>query len=328
MMKEGLAFCTHWIVKEVGVGQAYAILKLGLIGPSELCGFRDIEEFAGCAIGAGGVPVDSTFVAYDLSYKFCESLDGEFLACASIDGLVTAVVVHKEHTQVSKVVDIKELSERGAITPAGDFLESRDLCFMESAYESRQDMAVLWMIVIVGAIEVGRHHGDKVGAVLTVEELAVFETADLSQRIGLICFLQLACQQATLWHRLRRQARIDAAAAKELQFFAAVLPCGMYDIHLKDHVVVHEISQSTLVGDDATYLGSSKEDVLWLLFGEECIDGILTCEVEFGVCARDYVLVALSMQLTHNGRTHHASMAGNIYLTILMHHYSLLITRI
>ena len=41
-------------------------------------------------------------------------------------------------------------------------------------------MAMFGMIVIVGTIEVRGHHGDIVGAVLAIQELAILEAADLA----------------------------------------------------------------------------------------------------------------------------------------------------
>ena len=81
---------------------------------------------------------------------------------------------------------------------------------MEAADEGGEDMRVLGVVVIVGTIEVGRHNGDVVGAVLAIEELTVFQSTNLRQRIRFVGLFQLAGEQATLLHWLRRQARIDA----------------------------------------------------------------------------------------------------------------------
>ena len=47
------------------------------------------------------------------------------------------------------------------------------------------------MVVVVGAIQVGGHHGDVVRAVLTVQELAVLQATDLRQGIRLVGLLGL-----------------------------------------------------------------------------------------------------------------------------------------
>ena len=58
-------------------------------------------------------------------------------------------------------------------------------------------------------------------------------------------------------------------------------PSRMYDVHLKDHVVVHEVSQSRLVGNNATYFSRSEKDVFRLLLGKELLHGFLTGQVKF-----------------------------------------------
>ena len=98
-------------MEEVIVAEADAIFQLGLVGPTEALGLADIEELAGSTVRTGGVPLDLSLVADDLGDKFGKGLDGELLACASIDGLVTRVVVHEEHTEVGEVIDIEELTQ-------------------------------------------------------------------------------------------------------------------------------------------------------------------------------------------------------------------------
>lgn len=65
-----------------------------------------------------------------------------------------------------------------AIPPTSDAFLARNLSLIESANQGREHMAVLWMIVVVGTIEVG-HHGDIVGTVLAIQKFAIFKTANL-----------------------------------------------------------------------------------------------------------------------------------------------------
>ena len=140
-------------------------------------------------------------------------------------------------------------------------------------------MRVLRVVVVIWTIEVGWHHGDIVGAVLAIEVLAVLETRDLSQGVCLVGLLQLASKQATLGHGLRREAGVDATGAEEEEFLAAILPSRVDDVHLHDHVVVHEVGESRLVGDDAADLGGGEDDVVGFLNGEERLYGFLAAEV-------------------------------------------------
>ena len=81
---------------------------------------------------------------------------------------------------------------------------------MEAANQCRKNVAVRRMIVVVRAIEVRRHDGDIIRAILPIKELAVLQTADFRQRIRLVRLFQFGGQQAAFLHRLGRHPRIDA----------------------------------------------------------------------------------------------------------------------
>ena len=159
----------------------------------------------------------------------------------------------------------------------------------------REHVGVLGVVVVVGAVEVGGHHGDIVRAVLTVEVFAVFEAGYLGEGVGFVGFLQFGGEKAALGHGLGCHSGVDAGGAEEFEFLAAVLPGGMDDVHLQYHVVVHEVGKGALVGDDAAYLGSGKEDVFGLFGFEEGFDLLLTGEVELLVGSCYYIGVALPL---------------------------------
>ena len=48
--------------------------------------------------------------------------------------------------------------------------------------------------------------------------------------------------------------------------FTAVLPGCVNHVHLQYHVVIHEISQCRLVGNDTTHFGSSQKDIFRFFF--------------------------------------------------------------
>ena len=288
--------------------------------PSEFFRFGDVEELAGGAVGTGGVPEDAALIAHHLGHELGEGFDGELLAGAGIHGLVAAVVIHEEHAEVGQVIDIEELAQGAAIAPAGDGLQTGLLGLVETADEGRQHVAVLGMVVIVGPVEVGGHHGDVVRAVLAVEELAILEAGDLGQGVGLVGLLQRAGEQAALGHGLGRHAGIDAAGTQELELAAAVLPGGMDDVHLQNHVVVHEVGQRALVGHDAAHLGGCQEHVLRTLLCEEGLHLVLTGEVQLPVRAGDDIGVALPLQFADNGTSHHAPVSGYVNLTCFFHY--------
>ncbi len=307
-----LSFRTHRILQKILIGQTDSVFKFGFVGPTQLGGFAHVQELAGGAVRTGGVPEDFAFVPHNLGDEFGKGLYRQFLARAGIDGLVAGVVVHQEHAEVGKIIDIEELAQGAAVAPAGDALQAGLLGLMEAADEGGQHMAVLGVVVVVGAVEVGGHDGDVVGAVLAVEELAVLEAADLGEGVGLVGLLQRTGEETALRHGLGSHAGVDAAAAQELEFLAAVLPGGMDDVHLEDHVVVHEVGQGALVGDDAAYLGSSEEHVFGTLLSKERLHLVLTGEVQFRVGTGDDIVVSLSLEFAHNGASHHTTVACDV----------------
>ncbi len=93
----------------------------------------------------------------------------------------------------------------------------------------------------------------------------------------------------------------------------------MDDIHLHHHVLVHEVSQRTLVGYDAAHLCRGKEDILGLLGRKERLHLALAGKVEFTVCAGYDGGVALAFQFADYRGADHPAMAGHIYPRILLH---------
>ena len=166
---------------------------------------------------------------------------------------------------MAQVIHIQKLTQRAAVAPAGRRKgKVLFLGFVEAADEGGQHVAVGGVVVIVGAVQVSGHDADIVGAVLTVEELAVFQAADLGQGVGFVGLFQLGGEQAAFLHGLGSHAGIDAGGTQEFQLLAAVFPGGMDDVHLQDHVVIHEIGQGFVVGHDAAHLGRRQKDVFRL----------------------------------------------------------------
>ena len=228
-------------------------------------------------------------------------------------------MVHQEDAKVGEVFDVEKLAQWTAIAPTGHAFGTADFRLVEAADQCGQHVTVFRMVIVVRTVEICRHHADVVGAVLTVEVLAVLQSADLGQGVSLVGGFQRGGQQTTLRHGLWRKTRIDAAAAEKFQFLATVLPRRMDDIHFEDHVLVHEIRQSTLIGDNAPDLCCREEDVFGLLLREEGLHIHLTGEVEFLVGSSDDVMVSLPLQLAHNSRANHAAMPRDVYFTILLH---------
>ena len=88
----------------------------------------------------------------------------------------------------------------------------------------------------------------------------------------------------------------------------------MDDVHLHNHVVVHEVGKGTLVGHDAAHLGGGHEDIFGTLCGKETLYSLLSAQVELPVCTQHKVVVSAPLEFSHNGRTHHAAVSGYVYL--------------
>ena len=162
-------------------------------------------------------------------------------------------------------------------------------------------MAVGRMIVIIRSVQIGRHTADIIGSILTVQELAVFQTTDLCQCISLIGLLQFRSQQTVLFHRLRSHSRINTAGSKEQKLFTVIFPCFVDHIHLKDHIVIHKVSQSFAVCNDSTYFCSSQKYIIRLLLCEEFFHLILTGQIQFFMGSGNNIVVSVSLQRTHDG---------------------------
>ena len=185
-------------------------------------------------------------------------------------------------------------------------------------------MAVLRMVVVIGTIEIRRHHGDIVRAVLSIQIGTVFQSRNLRKSIRLIRLLKCRGQQAILLHRLRRETRIDTGRAKELQLFAVISPCGMNDVHLQHHILVHKICRSLGVRLNPADLCSSQKHIRRLLLGKKCLNYILPTKIQLRVGTRHNTCIALTFQLTANRRADHPAMPCHIDFCVLFHHRAVL----
>ena len=71
-------------------------------------------------------------------------------------------------------------------------------------------MAVLWVIVIMGAIQIGRHDAAVIAAMLTVIAFTQLDPGDLGNRIGFIGGLQRTGEQGLFAHRLLGMLGVNA----------------------------------------------------------------------------------------------------------------------
>lgn len=190
---------------------------------------------------------------------------------------------------------------------------------MDLANQGWQHMRLLKVEIVVGAIQVGGHHRDEVGAILKVVALTKFQSGDFGNGIRLVGVLQLARQEAILGHRLGRLARVDAGAAQEEQFFYPLEVRLVDDIVLDLEVLVDKLSAVGIVGNDPAHPGSGEYHIFRLLVGEESRHQRLVEQVELPNGTPHQAGVTLPLQLTPNCRANQTQVPGHIDPRIRFH---------
>ena len=140
--------------------------------------------------------------------------DRHVLAPADVDDLRRVVALHQEAHGVGQVVDMEELAARRAGAPDGDLWRACCLRLVELAQQRRQHVRRLQVEVVAGAVQIGRHHGDRVEAVLLGVRLAHLDAGDLRDRVPLVGRLERPRQQRRLAQRLRREARDRCSSSR------------------------------------------------------------------------------------------------------------------
>ena len=226
--------------------------------------------------------------------------------------------VHHMHAGRGHVVDKQELAPRRARAPDRDLGGVADLGFVEAPGHRGDDVAVLRVVVVARAVQVGGHHAAVVHAVtlavLAVVALAQLDARDLGHRVGLVGRFEQAGQQRVLGHRLGCQLGVDAAGAQKQQLLDPVLEGRVDHVGLHHQVVVDEVGRVDVVGVDAADAGGSQVDLVGALGGKEGAHGGLVGQVQLGVGAGENVAgrLALREQGAHDGRADHAAVAGDV----------------
>uniref|UniRef100_A0A8R7R825 Uncharacterized protein n=1 Tax=Triticum urartu TaxID=4572 RepID=A0A8R7R825_TRIUA len=220
------------------------------------------------------------------------------------------VLVHQEDHRVGKVIDMQEFTQRGARSPHDDLGGIGGLGLVEAADEGGQDVRVLRVEVVLGAVEVGGHGGDGVEAVLDAVGLAHLDAGDLGDGVPLVGGLERAGEEGALRDGLRRELGVDAGGAEEEELAdGAAAERGVDDVGLDLEVGGDEVGGEGGVGVDAADLGGGEHDVAGPLGGEEGLDGGLAGEVELGVRADDHVGEAEREEAAQDGRAHQPAVA-------------------
>ncbi len=241
------------------------------------------------------------------------------VADADIDQSGLVVVLHQVVTGVGQVVYVQKFAAWRTRAPDGDGGFVFLLRLMETADHGGQHVAVLGVVVVVGAVQVGGHHRDEMAAVLRPVSIAEFDPGDFGNGVGFVGGLQQPGEQGLFLQRLGGHFGVNAGGAEEHEFRHARLVGGVDHVGLNHQVVVQKLGPVGIVGQDAADLGRRQEHVVRFFFPEKFVDFQLVAQVQGAGRRQRKLRVALSQQPAVDGRTHHAAMAGNVYFVLFLH---------
>jgi hypothetical protein len=171
-------------------------------------------------------------------------------------------LAHQEHAGACQVVAVEEFAARRARSPDNEFPVAPHLGFVGLADQGGQDVAGLQVVVVAGAVEVGRHDREVARAVLAVVGPAHLDARDLGHGVGAVRGFKGARQQVGFADGLRTFPGIDAAGAQKKETLHARKVCAVDDVGLDGEVRVDEIRRERVVGVDAADFGCGQEDVI------------------------------------------------------------------
>ena len=146
--------------------------------------------------------------------------DGDVFAGADIDQLGRRNSSSSDERRRRRDRRHRGIRAAACRCPRPRHLEAPDnLGLVKPADQRGDDVAVFGMIIVAGAVEIGRHHADEVGAVLAAIGLGQLDAGDLGDRIGLVGRLQRPGQQRILaqsaaaraWDRCRTSRETSAS---------------------------------------------------------------------------------------------------------------------
>lgn len=193
---------------------------------------------------------------------------------------------------------------------------------MHFAHHRRQHVAVFEMEIVVGAVKVGGHHGNIVGAVLEVERLAEFEAGDFCYGIWLVGVFERRSEQRVFRDGLRSFAGVDASRAEEQKFLHSVAPSLADYVLLNLEVLVDEIGAVNRVGHDAANVSGGEHYGVGAFFIEKTADCFTVEQVEFAVGAAHEVGISAAEEIVPYCGADKSAMAGDVYFRIFVKHSS------
>src|SRR5690554_2557571 len=187
------------------------------------------------------------------------------------------------------------------------------------ANERGQYVRIIQVVVVVGPIQVGGHHRNKIGIVLQVVGLTHLHAGNFGNGVGLIGVFEGTGQQGFFGHGLGTFLGIDARAAQKQKLLHPAFPGRMNDVVLNLQVLIKKVGPISIVGHDAANLGGGQKDKFRLFFFEPGGNSSLIEQIELLTVGRQQVLITLAVQMAVNGRTYESFVAGNKYPAGLVH---------
>ena len=182
-----------------------------------------------------------------------------------------------------------------------------------------QDMGVLQIVIVIGAIHVGGHGADEIAPVFAAICLAHFDARDFRDGIPLVARFQWAREQGILLHRLRRKFWINAGAAEEQKFFDLRHVRAVDQVILDLKVLVKEFGGVGIVGVNAANFGCGVENIFRLFLRKKLADGFGVQQIQFGPGFADELGKTLLLQFSPDGAAYEPAMAGYKYPGVFIH---------
>ena len=254
----------------------------------------------------------SPTVADDVLHHLCEFGDGQIRPGPDIEEAVARIMPHGMNAAVGKIVDVEELPHRRPGAPDGDRLRTIRLRLVKPPDQCRRHVAVLGMEIVAWTIEIGRHDGNEVGAVLAAIRLAHLDAGDLGDGIPLVRRLERPGQQQILGHRLRapssdrcRMSRGTGAFRHPIDARQRIVFCAIARLCIRNSTGIG------VVGEDAADLCRGHENRLRLRRLEEALRPLLGPSGRRVDAVGSDDLALLRLQPSHDRRAHHAAVAGD-----------------
>ena len=297
-------------------------LQAGACLPAQAVDLAYIHHLAHRAVRLRGVLHEFAFVADHSGDGFRKFAYGQVGAGADVDQrtlrrrdqrVVSRIVERsEEHQRVRQIVHVQELALRFAAAPKYHLGRAGQFRFVHLAHQRGQDMGVVQVVVVARPVQIGRHRGQPLGAVLAVVRPAHLDTGDLRQRVRPVGGFQRAGEQVFFPYRLRAIARVDAGTAEKDQALDLRAMRRAADIGFDEQVAHQKIRRVGIVGKDAADFGCSQEHDFRPFLFEESLRGSGVFQIQLRMGARHKVGITLPLQLAHDRAACQAAMAGNI----------------